>query len=394
MHLTNQALNRLIVLKAIRHAGPVARTQLPQLTGLAGGTITYLTSDLVERGLVIETRDSAMKRGRPRAYLSIAAAGGMVVGISIGGSGQLSAAFVDLAGNLLHSGEALLKPAATLDAYAEAIANAVAEAIATSPFARSEVSRVGISLPGVVDTHRGIVHYVTTFPSCPTPFAEPISRALGIPVTIENDMACMARAEHWFGRAQHLQTFTLVDFGLSLGSARYIDGLPMTGANGISPEIGHMKIERGPEARQCYCGGRGCTTTYASIYGILLAGGELEGLAFPPVESLSRLFSRLLDRAEAGDARARASLDLAGDRLGVAIANHLNAADPGEILILMPDARLQPMIRERFEDALVSCVMPGMLANTSIAFALSDESWRWKGSAALALEQTYLSSPL
>ncbi|MBV1686706.1 MarR family winged helix-turn-helix transcriptional regulator [Novosphingobium sp. G106] len=54
--MSDQAYNRLSVLKALRAAEPVSRTDLAELSGLNGGTITAIVRDLVERGLVIEER--------------------------------------------------------------------------------------------------------------------------------------------------------------------------------------------------------------------------------------------------------------------------------------------------------------------------------------------------
>lgn len=391
MLISEQARNRLTILKAIRHGGPVARTQLPGLTGLSAGTVSAVTGDLVARGLVLEARDNAPTRGRPRVHLSINAGGAVVAGAVIDGIGKLAVSFVDLSGRLLHSCRAPLAPAKTVGAMALAMAAALREAIAASPFSPDSIDRIGLALPAIVDARAGTVLFMTTLPREPMPFAATVAGELGIPVTIENDLAVMARAEHWFGRAQALDTFTLVNFNLALGSARYVDGLPWTGASGISPDIGHIKIAWGPDARPCYCGARGCATAYSSMFGILQAAGQLDEAIFPQVRLIGERFGEWLDRAEAGDEDALAVLREAGARLGQTIANHINSADPGNILVLMPDQRLHPLIVESFEDALVAGVMPGMLETARIRFEPADSNWRWQGTAALALEQTFLS---
>ena len=53
-YLENQ--NRLEVLKAIRAHAPVSRSDLPKLTGLAAGTVSQTTGELVARGLVVEAK--------------------------------------------------------------------------------------------------------------------------------------------------------------------------------------------------------------------------------------------------------------------------------------------------------------------------------------------------
>lgn len=351
-----------------------------------------MTSDLLKRGLIIERRESVRRNGRPRAYLEINTAGAIVIGASIEGRGLLSIAFVDLMGKRLFALEVERAAPTTLIELAVGIADGLEQAIAASPFARDDISRIGIALPAVVDSVRGNLHFMTTFPIGPVPFAKIIEQRLGIPVMIENDTDGMARAEHWFGAAQELDTFTLIHLGFSIGSAKYIDGLPISGANGLNSEMGHIKTASGHDARQCICGAKGCLTAYSSMFGILQHMDLLAEAPFPPVESLDAKFEQFLDSAERGDLLARSVLELAGFHLGVVIANHINAADPGTVLLLASHARFLTFSSEKMNAAIRENTLPGLLARTNIIVGASNKDWRWKGTAALALEQAYLNN--
>ena len=392
MQISDRILNRLNVLKAIRRWEPVSRTKLAEITGLSGGLITQLTADLLARKLIVERRDLAKRNGRPRLNLEINAEGAIVIGASQIGNGKLSTSFVDLSGNLLFSRDMALPNVTNLAELALATASALDEAITESPFALSQIHRVGILLAAVVDARKGIVHFMTTLPPGPEQFAQKIAEVLNLPVSIENEMTAMARAEHWFGRAIKYDSFTIINVGYSLGSARYLDGLPCTGANGISAEIGHTKVEFGSHARPCYCGARGCTSMYTSMYGILQADGSLEQFSFQEVERLDGMFQQLLARADGGEAKAISLLNQAGEKLGITVANHINAADPGEVLILLPDDRMRRFISEQFESSLAENVLPGLQANTGITFDVANPNWSQKGFASLALEQTFLTT--
>jgi len=391
MRINDQTLNRLAVLKAIRQHGPIARSDLPRLTELSAGTITQLTAELLRRGLILERKDCTKRNGRPRTFLEIARNGAVVVGASIEGQGLLTTAFVDLMGNLLFAHEAAYPGPGSLAALAAQIAESLAESIEASPFQTHEIARVGLALPAVVDMQRGDVQFMTTFPAGSVPFAEPISQRLNLPVTIENDMACRARAEHWFGCAQHLETFTMVHVGYSIGSAEYSDGLPQAGVSGLNPEFGHLKTDYGPQAPRCFCGARGCVTTYGSMYGILQQADLLANVPFPPVETIDARFDRFLDRADAGDPLAIELLDRAGMHLGRAVANHININDPGNVVISVLGQRFSQRIDEAFRASLIANAMPGVLPSTKIEIVVANDGWRRTGTAALALEQTYLS---
>ena len=54
MRMPDPQFNRLTVLKKLRAAEPVSRTDLAHLSGLTGGSITAIVGDLVDRGLVLE----------------------------------------------------------------------------------------------------------------------------------------------------------------------------------------------------------------------------------------------------------------------------------------------------------------------------------------------------
>ena len=391
MRISDHALNRLNLLKAIRRWGPVARTDLPKHIGLSSGSITQLTAELLGRGLIVERKETGKRPGRPRQYLEINAGGAVVLGVSLAGIGILDVAYVDLMGNRLHAEQFRLGRQPTLAAMAAAIAECLATSIASSPFAQSQISRVGIAIPGLVDSLKGNVHFMTTFPlGQPVAFAGPISDRLGLPVTIENDMTCMARAEHWFGRARDLDTFMLIHVGFAIGSAQYWRGLPKSGANGFNTELGHVKSATGDNARACFCGGRGCLTAYASMYGIMLASGELNDAPFPPTTSLGERFERYIDQADAGNVAAQQALHQAGACLGLTLANFINATDPGNILITFASARFLAAIRIAIGQALQAHTLAGVLPTTTIDLIVVDDDWRWRGTAALALEQTYL----
>jgi predicted NBD/HSP70 family sugar kinase len=390
MRISDHTLNRLSILKAILQNGPVARTDLPDLTGLSAGLITQQTSELVSSGLVVETREAASRKGRPRMLLEINGDDAVVIGASIDGQGNLLAAFVSLSGKKLHEARVHFPASATLADMAENIGNAIKQAIAESPIDADRIARVGIALPSVIDTARGAVHFNTTFPVEPTPFAAPIAQIIGIPVTIENNMDCMARAEHWFGCARNDEDFVLVRVGLSIDAAEFANGVPKSGSNGLNSSFGHIKTVIDKARRRCYCGGSGCLTAYASIYGILEAANCLAELPFPYVEELPHIFSGFLDQATKGEPTAIAAIELAGQHLGSAIGNYLNIANPSKIFIAVDNADFLEQMRAPFAAALAEAAMPGTLPLTTIKFSRTNEDWRWSGTAALALEQMYL----
>jgi predicted NBD/HSP70 family sugar kinase len=231
---------------------------------------------------------------------------------------------------------------------------------------------------------------MTTFNEPSYPVGEHISKALDLPVTIENDSTCLARAEQWFGAAKSLDDFSLFHFGMWLDTAQYAGGLPRVGGNGLNSEIAHVKTGGPRSTRVCLCGKTGCAATFASIFGLLLGAGVQIGLEFTTQADLLPQYQELAASALAGDGQSEALFAEAGEHLGLIVANHINSYDPANVLVLMSDLALIDLLRPSFERALNANVLASLHDRTKISISLPTPEWRWKGAAAHALEQTYL----
>ncbi|MET1754961.1 ROK family transcriptional regulator [Novosphingobium sp. RD2P27] len=384
------ARTTLAVLKALRRDKRISRKDLPGLTGLSAGTITAVTSDLVARGLIVEQRAAGTGKGRPRTYLEIDAAGPVVVGARLSERGELQTAFVDLTGRELFTARTPIPVFPTLAQFAQRICDELDRAIVTSTIVPRTIAHVGLAVPALVDDRTGVVHQMLTVASDPVPLADMLAERLNLPVTVENNANCLVRGEHWFGCAQEHDDFTLFRVGYVLSSARYAGGMPRTGAHGFTPEIGHAKTAYGSEAKPCFCGALGCVSAYCSIAGLVMHPEEWHASRLPPLEVVDERFARLLDDAEQGHPEALDALKTAGEHLGRIVADHVNAADPGSIIILVPDERYRKLTMATFQDNLDALALPAFLRNTRVSFATTSKDWQWKGMAALALEKAYL----
>jgi len=394
MRVSDTKLIRLRVLKAIRQHGPIARSELPRLTGVSAGRITKLAAELLECGLVKERQQTRRTNGRPKTDLEIDTGAGIVIGTNLGTAGSLEVVFVDLAANIVHQECMQIGWHDGLASMADDIADQIVLAVANSPFEMDEILRVGVSIPGVIDHLAGAVRYLAFYPppAQPVQFADRIARKTQLPVVIENDNGSLARAEHWFGRAQLDDSFTLLSIGFGIGSADYRYGLPAPGPSGTNTEIGHVKVDFGKDARPCFCGGRGCLIAYASIYGMLEASGLLFTESIPQLDDMQSSFEALLQAASRGERAAQDALALASRTMGVAIANHINATSPRLIIVLFHNAGFLAAVEDQLRTTVVANVMPGLCGTCEVRFALVESDWRLKGAAALALEQTYLAS--
>jgi predicted NBD/HSP70 family sugar kinase len=387
MRISDQEFNRLTVLKRLRAAEPVSRTELAALSGLNGGTITTIVRDLVDRGLVIEQRMASTGRGRPKVNLRIDPNAAFVAGATLTGHGSIEGEIVDLRGESVFSFRHVPPQSTRLDELAHRFADVVAEAIAAAPVGKEQISQVGIGLPAIVDRNRGIVEFLETFDDGPSPFAAIVEQRLGITTWIDNNINLLARAEHWFGDAD-VEDFTVVFLGLGLGAARYQAGQLLIGAHGIEAEFGHTKIV--PEGgRPCHCGAFGCLQAYSAVSGMIQQWSEERGEESPPHYRMNRIFETMVVQAQAGDPGVLDILSRAARYLGRGLANHINMQDPERIVLLAENEALVPLIADQFFAALDQDTLPVLRRRARVTFKNMDNASYARGAAAMVLERLY-----
>nr|TXF83288.1 ROK family protein [Alkalicoccus halolimnae] len=105
---------------------------------------------------------------------------------------------------------------------------------------RSSLQGIAVSAPGFIlpsgyIEYGGAIDAFTEFP-----FQEVLSRNTGLPVSIENDVNCVALAEKWLGNAQKLTDFVCITVGTGVGGALYLNNALYRGNNFRAGEAGFM----------------------------------------------------------------------------------------------------------------------------------------------------------
>lgn len=328
------------VFERVRAAGLIARVQVAKDLGVSPASVTTITSELIEAGLIEEVsapRDPELGRGRPAVALGVRAQAHLVAGMKMSDR-EHSAVIVDFAGNLIANeviprGPGPMPLPDMLDAMA-ALLDRVCE---KAGVARSVLSAVGVGLPGFVDQAEGVVLWSSTLTERAVPLAEAAQARLGLPVSIDNDANLVALAELWFGAGRSLADFAVVTFEHGVGMGFVMNHRIYRGSQRLGMELGHTKVQL--DGALCRCGQRGCLEAYVADYALAreattaLNWGHREG------QSISVLLESLYDHAQAGDATARSIFRRAGRYLAVGLANVVNLFDPA--LIILSGERLK-----------------------------------------------------
>lgn len=128
-----------------------------------------------------------------------------------------------------------------------------------------ELSGIGVSATGQIDSKRGIVIGVggNIKNWCGTEIKKELELIYGIHTTVINDANCMVIGEQWLGGAKGYKNVIGITIGTGVGGGIIVESNILLGSIGIAGEIGHFSIKS--NGMRCQCGNVGCYEKYASM---------------------------------------------------------------------------------------------------------------------------------
>ena len=146
-------------------------------------------------------------------------------------------------------------------------------------FDLSDVSSIGLAIPGPVDSEKNVITMATNIPGCEGyPFADNMQRVTGIPVFLDNDANAAGLAEAVLGAGRGYNIIYYITHSTGVGGALVINGKVISGHKGYAGEVANVIVD--PQAKQypIYSHlNRGGVETVASGTAIYLKGRELIG---------------------------------------------------------------------------------------------------------------------
>lgn len=267
----------------------------------------------------------------------------LLVGVDLGGTNVRAQAF----GNGLEpAGPRVERPSRAQEGF-EATVAAVCEAVRE---AWPRPARVGMAVPGHIDSSRGVVRWAPNFGVEAAsgfqywedvPLGDAVSRAVGAPVVLGNDANCAALGEYRFGSGRGtasclvlITVGTGIGGGVVLGPRSVWGGSPqgpmvLLGGNQGGAELGHLCLLRG--GLDCNAGSYGAFEAYCQRDAIVERARHR--LRRGRESSMRALGDRLAPRhiaeaAEAGDEVAREVWSEVGGFLGAGIGSLINVFAP------------------------------------------------------------------
>src|SRR5579859_1836094 len=179
---------------------------------------------------------------------------------------------------------------------------------------------IGCSVPGPLDSERGVVIFSPNLAWRDVPLAGLLSQELDVPVRIEDDARCAALGEARRGGARGAQNAVYVTISTGIGAGVILNGGIYRGSHGCAGEVGHMTLDaNGPP---CACGNMGCFESLASGTAIATRArqavlhGDETLLARFRAEPALLTAEQVIDAANLGDAVALRILETTAMYIG------------------------------------------------------------------------------
>lgn len=230
------------------------------------------------------------------------------------------------------------KPGTSERQGVDRIIDTIKEALKKAEISPDQLHGIGIGCPGPIDMDRGVLLDLPNLGWESVPLRDQVSKELGCPVAVLNDVDAGTYAEYRVGAAKGARCAIGVFAGTGIGGGCVFQGEIFRGARVSAFEIGHIQVmSNGP---RCGCGQRGCLESVASRLAIAAQAartayrGDAPHLLEGAGVDLSKIRSGALSSSIAkGDQAIEEIIQEASRYIGIAVASAVNLIGP-EVVVL------------------------------------------------------------
>ena len=322
-------INSRVILDLIRNFQPVSRADLARRSGLQRSTVSAIVDQLSADRWITEGAPRTLPRGRKPTTLHLNADRAVIIGIDLRpGTTRMALAKLDTSFIV----KTTVPTEGTAAQFTAQLTARIAALVAAHPELKFE--GIGVSLPGRVDSQSHKLVFAPNLPWQNLDLKNPLERATGLPVGLENAANACALAEIWCGRhADSVRNLVAVTVSEGIGTGIIVDGQLVRGATGMAGEFGHVTLDE--NGRRCNCGNFGCWEVFASNTAAVRYYDELAPTHRRPDRPPSKIrFDDLLALAARGDAQAGRALDRMAHYLGAGLATLATGLSPDLITVV------------------------------------------------------------
>lgn len=349
-------INFARILSLLRCNPRLTRAEIARRIGLTRSTVTVITAELIEAGLLQEGHEttSGVEGGRPGVELELDPEGAFFIGVAIG-SEDVRVVELNLAAQVTRRVQAPMldtDPAAVTQQLVELIQQLVEliqQVWQANPQSRERSQGIGITVPGALN-REGIILRAPRLHWQNVDLRTYLNLHLDVPLLIENDANAGALVEIYLSGAipSHSLLYLFLDAGV--GAGMVINNRLLRGAGGTASEVSELMIDihhsprlvgEHPGTFQALCSKVGLLRAYQQH------SGELVDLDL------------FLSKLERGDAIAQAVVKEWGKYLSWGVRGLIGILNPERIVFGGQLAVLLPCVQDQLDEMLQGCLPDG-----------------------------------
>jgi predicted NBD/HSP70 family sugar kinase len=333
-------INQARVLRLLKDRGSLSRAELARFLKLTRSTLTFVTGELVEKGLVIEAGPSSVSQatGRPGTPLKLNPDGAFFLGAELVAE-HIHAILINLEGSIVYR-ETLELESRKPESVADELVRMVKRIWADQLQGSERLRGLGISVSALVDS-QGVIRVAPTFGWNHFDMKSAVKSQLNLSVFVENDANGAALAELSFGRRVGQSDLCVLRLDVGVGAGMIFDRKLFRGGDGLAGEIGHLTLSPTKLAR---AEGWGYLETQLGRNGLLDSYQRAGGAA----KNLETFLRDLRLKKPLAQKTVRAW----GEWLTLAIRNLADLFNPQLVVLSGPLAELYPFVEENVKTRL------------------------------------------
>ena len=357
------------LLALLRDRGPLPMAELSERRGVSRSKTGQDVAALRRLGLVADGGQAPSRGGRPSGIVTLSDhiryAGVDIGATSIGVA--ITNGYCEVLDFVEEDADVRDGPEAILERVVDLITGLVPPSV-------TPVVGVGLGVPAPVSFSEGRSIVPPLMPGWDRyPIRDLLSEALGVPVTVDNDVNIMALGEMHGGVARGVSDFLFVKVGTGIGCGIVVHDQVYRGVDGCAGDIGHIRA--GESTTLCHCGRIGCLE--AEFGGAALARQAVVSAQSGDSPFLTRRLKEVghLTAADvgaanaAGDAAATRLIRHGGHVIGEVLAGLVNFFNPSKIVLGGGLAQLGPLLLAEIRGVVLQRSTP--LATTNLSVELS-----------------------
>ena len=214
---------RRIVLELLRR-GRMSRAGLMERVGISAGSVTRLSTPLLDAGVLQAITEQVRATGRPQSHLTVDANLEHLIGVALSGD-RLIAVLTDLRLTVLTTTRREVtdhRPDAVVALLAQAVEDLRSQAH-DGHGTPVPVTGLGLTLGGSSRDGR-VVDEAVFLGWHGVPLAAAVQARTGVSTLVGNDLVAMSEQELWFGAGREHERFCLVTVGTGIGYGLVVNG--------------------------------------------------------------------------------------------------------------------------------------------------------------------------